>query len=428
MPTAAPRRRILVSSFACSPIVGSEPGVGWRWSTELGRNFDVTVVTHGYYRKEIEAALAARPMPHVRFEWFTVPGVGGHPHRQLNSRLYYWLWQLTVRRKVRGLLASGRHDLVHHLTWGTYRFPSFLGGLGVPLVMGPVGGGEGAPARLYRSWPWREKAFYRLRELSIAVSRWDPFVLWTMSHAACILTKTRETRNALPWFARRRAVEASEIGVGPLPPAAPRVASPDEPLRLLYAGRLIGGKGLPYVLLALQVLARRGIRAQLTVAGNGRLRGWVHAQVMQRGLADRVSLLDEVPRERMASLYEASDVLAFPSWHDSSGNVVTEALSRGVPVVCLDIGGPRYAVDERCAVIVATQGLDETGLAEAFADGLERLHRDRALVARLSGGALARAAEMTWSHQVDHAYRLIAGRLGWSSPAPAPTTLETQPT
>jgi len=211
MPTAAPRRRILVSSFACSPIVGSEPGVGWRWSTELGRNFDVTVVTHGYYRKEIEAALAARPMPHVRFEWFTVPGVGGHPHRQLNSRLYYWLWQLTVRRKVRGLLASGRHDLVHHLTWGTYRFPSFLGGLGVPLVMGPVGGGEGAPARLYRSWPWREKAFYRLRELSIAVSRWDPFVLWTMSHAACILTKTRETRNALPWFARRRGAAVGMV-------------------------------------------------------------------------------------------------------------------------------------------------------------------------------------------------------------------------
>jgi glycosyltransferase involved in cell wall biosynthesis len=35
-----------------------------------------------------------------------------------------------------------------------------------------------------------------------------------------------------------------------------------------------------------------------------------------------------------------ADVLLFPSFHDSGGWVVAEALRVGCPVLCLDLGGP----------------------------------------------------------------------------------------
>ena len=418
MTTAAgtpPRKRVLLSAFACSPLWGSEPGVGWRWALELGRRHDVTVLTHAYFRDQIKPLQERGETPGVTFEWLRVPGIGGHPHRQLNSRLYYWLWQWAARARVRLLMRTAPHDLIHHLTWGTYRLPSFLGGLGVPLAVGPVGGGESAPLRLYGRWPWRERAFYLVRQASILCSRWDPFVLWSMAHTQCVLTKTRETRAALPWFARARAAEASEIGVAHAAArsADRRVREPPARLRLLYAGRLLGGKGISYVLDMVAVLAGQGVRVDLDVAGDGRLAAWSKGRIATLGIGDRVNLLGQVARERMTALYDAADLLVFPSWHDSSGNVVTEALARGVPVLCLDIGGPRYAVDDSCAVIVATTGRDEHGLAEAMAAGVAGLDRDRQRLAQLSLGATARARDMTWSSQVDRAYAIIDAHTGW---------------
>lgn len=411
-PSETPRRqRILLSAFACSPLWGSEPGVGWRWACELAARHEVTVLTHAYFRDQVEDALARQPVPGLRFEYFRVPGVGGHPHRQLNSRLYYWLWQFTVRRHVRRWLREHPQDLIHHLTWGSYRLPSFLVGLGVPTVIGPVGGGEGAPERWYRSWPPKERLFYRVRALSIAVSRWDPFVMWSMSRAACVLAKTPQTRDALPSFARHKAVETSEIGVAAV--AQPRGAPPARTLQLLYAGRLLGGKGVPYLVQAMRLLRERGVDCQLSLAGDGRLQPWVEAQVARHRLHEYVRLLGKVPRERMDALYDASDLLCFPSWHDSSGNVVTESLARGLPVLCLDVGGPSVAVDERCALVVRTQHLDEDGLSHEIAAHIERLAADPSVLARLSAGAIERAREMSWQRQVSRTYDLIEQRLGW---------------
>lgn len=422
-PAAPVRRRILLSAFACSPLWGSEPGVGWRWALELGRHHDVTVLTHAYFRDQIEPLTLRGATPGVSFEWFVVPGALGHPHHQLNSRTYYWLWQLAARKHVKALLARAPHDVVHHLTWGTYRFPSFLGGLGAPLVLGPVGGGETAPWRLWRRWPWREQLFYGVRQLSIVLSRWDPFVMWSMRRAACVLTKTHETRAALPWFARGKASEASEIGVAPAEPPPSRVRDAAAPLRLLYAGRLLGGKGVPYLLPMMKLLVEQGVAVHLTLAGDGRLEAWVRRKIEALDLSSCVHLAGKVPRERMQALYDASDLLVFPSWHDSSGNVVTEAMARGVPVLCLDLGGPRYAVDAACARVVCTAGLNENGVADALAAEVKKLAGDRGELGSMSAAALRRIGEMTWEQQVARAYAIIGTRLGWQA-APATESSE----
>ncbi len=41
-----------------------------------------------------------------------------------------------------------------------------------------------------------------------------------------------------------------------------------------------------------------------------------------------------------------SDVLLFPSLRDGGGAVVVEAMACGLPVVCLDVGGPGFHVRE----------------------------------------------------------------------------------
>ena len=150
--------RILLSAFACSPRWGSEPGVGWNWAVELAKDHDVTVLTHAYFRAHFEALPASQLPARLHIEYVAVDPPAGRFHEQLlNSQLYYAWWQWFAYRHARQLLRTQSFDLVHHLTLGTFRYPIFLGLLGTPLAVGPLGGGERAPSRFYAGLPLRDR-------------------------------------------------------------------------------------------------------------------------------------------------------------------------------------------------------------------------------------------------------------------------------
>ena len=50
---------------------------------------------------------------------------------------------------------------------------------------------------------------------------------------------------------------------------------------------------------------------------------------------------------KLGAIYAKHHAFLFPSLHDSSGNVVLEAMSHGLPVVCFDLGGPGVLVTDR---------------------------------------------------------------------------------
>lgn len=414
MEVVPPRRRILLSSFACSPLWGSEPGVGWQWLLQLVRHHDVVLLTHAHFRNHLEPALAAAGLAALPVHYFQAPALGLHPHKQLNSRLYYTWWQWRVRKLVRKLVAAQHFDVIHHLTWGTLRFPCLLGRLGVPLVMGPLGGGESAPLRLFNGLPLKVRAFDYLRSLTLMWVRIDPLATWGPRRAALVLCKSGDSLQALPRSVQARAVVAPEIGsvsAAPFPrePATGRAG----PHRLLFAGRLLGWKGVALALGAVKLLVRKGHDVRLDIAGDGPLRAHLAQQVALLGLQERVRLLGNIPREELLTLYGESDLFLFPSLHDSSGNVVLESLSHGLPVVCLDLGGPQHYVDSSCGLVVATRGLSRGQLEQALADAVAGLLLAPDRLQQMSRQAVEHAQRQTWEATVQQGYALIRARLQW---------------
>ena len=404
---APPRRQILLSAFACSPLWGSEPGVGWQWLVQLARQHDVVLVTHAFFRSHLEAALVEAQVV-AEVHYFQAPDFGVHPHRQLNSRVYYIWWQWRVRALVKRLLAARRFDLIHHLTWGTLRFPCLLGGLGVPLVMGPLGGGEAAPLRLFDGLPFKARAFDYLRSASLLWVRLDPLATWGPRRAALVLCKSAESLRALPRSVQARAVVTPEIGSPEVDLSQRQEAAAankgQRRFRLLFAGRLLGWKGVALALGATSRLVRDGLDVQLDIVGDGPLRGYLAEQIVRHRLQDRVRLLGAIPRAELLALYGRADIFVFPSLHDSSGNVVLEALSRGLPVVCLDLGGPAQYVDSSCGVVIGTQGLSRDALEAKLAGALAALVQDPLRVASLSRAAAAHARRQSWEATVARAY------------------------
>lgn len=119
------------------------------------------------------------------------------------------------------------------------------------------------------------------------------------------------------------------------PSAAPAAA--DRPcrqgqVRLLFAGHNFVLKGLRWALEALAQARRRGIDAQLVVAGRGPIRSFT-AEARRLNIATHARFAGAVSRDALAQLYRDSDLLIHPTFYDPFPRVIVEALASGVPVV-----------------------------------------------------------------------------------------------
>lgn len=399
---------ILLSAYGCSPILGSEPGVGWRWASELSKHHAVTLLTHPFFLESIEAELKKNPRPNLTVVYYEPRGLGIRRKKgSLNSRLYYMAWQAGSMLKARRLCQGDNFSLVHHITWGTFRFPSFMGFLGIPFVMGPVGGGEMAPLRLIKYMPLKEQVKEVLRAVFIATARIDPLLRLSLAKADIILCKTEETAVALPVGRGPEVMIAHEIG-SPISMGGKRELGPAGTISLLYAGRLIGWKGVHLAINAVALANSRGVDATLTIIGEGPLEQHLRALVKKLGLTEKVFFRGHLPQSELFDCYQESEVFIFPSLHDSSGNVVVEALSRGLPVICLDLGGPKYFVNAACAYVVPCADVGVDQLCQLLADRIVEMAADPALRALMSEAAFAQAGSLGWESQVLRAYDLIA--------------------
>jgi glycosyltransferase involved in cell wall biosynthesis len=137
----------------------------------------------------------------------------------------------------------------------------------------------------------------------------------------------------------------------------------------------------------------------LRIVGDGPERNRCIALARRLGVAEHCEWVGTVPHDQVSAQYHWADVFVFSSLRDTSGNVVLEAFSHGVPVICLDHHGARDMVSSECGVKIAVSSPSRviTEIAQAIA----QLHDDRQRLFSLSQGALARAKEFLWDSNGD---------------------------
>lgn len=185
-----------------------------------------------------------------------------------------------------------------------------------------------------------------------------------------------------------RAAARAELG---LPAGTPIVA---------FVGRIQPLKAPDVLLRAAALLP--GVR--VLVAGGPSGTGMASPDGLRRlaaelGIGDRVDFLPPQPRERLAQVYRAADLVAVPSYSESFGLVAVEAQACGTPVVAAAVGGLPVAVrDGRSGALV--DGHDPARWAESI----------RAVLggdpAALRAAAVGHAARFSWDSTVD---ALLAG-------------------
>lgn len=394
---------ILLSAYACDPAKGSEHAVGWNWAMELTQQgHEVWVLTREKYRDSIETWLSHHAVPNLHVVYLEPPAWAASWRREHSDYPYYFLWQLAAYRRARALASRIRFDWVQHVTYVSIRVPSFMGLLGIPFVFGPVAGGEYAPLPLRRRYPLRGWLIDFLRDASNAWVRLDPLMNLTFASASSILVTSEQSKALIPRRYRSKASVQLAIGFDgtPSPPAASRSS---KGFRVLFVGKLLYWKGLHLAFSAFARHLETYPDARFTVIGTGGDERWLHRVADRLGIAHAVEWVDWMSRQELLEAYSNYDVFLFPSLHDSGGMAVLEALASGLPVVCLDLGGPGIVVDPHCGMVVSTAQKGEAEVVEALSSALDLLARDPDYRQALSAGARARVATFTWRNVIARA-------------------------
>jgi glycosyltransferase involved in cell wall biosynthesis len=385
------RLKVLMSAYACEPDKGSEPEVGWQWAMQMARFHEVTVLTRANNRPGIEKKLMELPrdQPVPEFVYHEEALFLQQFKQRLSSlKLYYVLWQRSARAVVARLHADRQFDLLHHVTFAGFRYPTAIWGHGVPCIWGPVGGIESVPWRLL-PWGHPRSLFAEIKRNIHNLLQAAPLqVLPKRARASTvILACTPEMQLAFQNHGHQATLMPTiGLPVGTMVQGARQLH--EGGIRLLFVGNIITLKGID---LALRALKESGTDATLTLIGSGNYQAQARTLVNQLGLENRVTFAGKQPRADVLKSYAAFDVFLFPSLHDTGGYAVIEAMFNGLPVICLDCAGPAVAVSPDCGVKVPLE--TKAKVCSGLAAAIKQYDQDRALLHQHGTAARARVLQ-----------------------------------
>jgi glycosyltransferase involved in cell wall biosynthesis len=421
------RPRVLLSAYACEPVKGSEPGVGWNWVRQISQFAEVWVLTRANNRGSIEAALAAQALPHVHFVYYDLPRwMSFWKSRSRGVHAYYYLWQIGAYFAARNFHRDSSFDLIHHATFASCWFPSFMAFLPAPFVWGPLGGGESTPHSFWQSFSVRGKVYEFFRSLSAWKGRCDPFVRATARRAAFAIATTPETEKQLRALgcANTAVLSLAAIGDEEFEMLARFPERTSGPFRVFSTGRLLHWKGFHLGIAAFARFHHTNPKSEYWLIGDGPERQRLEKLACDLSVAEHVHFCGELPRAEALQKIAACDVMVQPSLHDSSGWASIEAMAAGRAVICLDAGGLALQVDEGNGVKIPA--VSPSQAVDAIAVALESLARNLEL--RLQYGRAGRArvaAEFNWARKAQE-IRRIYDRVLTRSPLIVPRAGELQ--
>lgn len=351
-------RTILMTAYAVNPYKGSEEGTGWNLIYQSALHNKVIAVTRKNNKQDIvryiQSNLAMQDVfDNINFLHFDLPKwMIWWKKGPLLSALYFYIWQLCVAfwLKKKHLEFDIAHSVNFHSNWT----PSFLWILGKPFVWGPVGNHPLIPKQ-YIKKIYGTKAYLQDRLLWIV--KWlfwnlDPFVYICRKKAVKVFCVNNQAAKKLRLPGQKvifmPAVASEETSI--------KETVYKNDFTVLSVGRFVPLKGFD---LAIRAFAKfyKAIpfvlqsKARLIIIGTGPEQKKLEAIIEEEKIDNAITIYNWMPREKVIEQFKDASVYLFPS-HEGAGMVVAEAMSYGLPVICLDNYGPGEYVHPNSALKV----------------------------------------------------------------------------
>jgi glycosyltransferase involved in cell wall biosynthesis len=392
------RLKVLVAAYACNPYMGSEKGVGWGWVNAIAQDHEVWAMTDEIHRSDIERKISGDSERYKNIHFHYIPRTRWLWLEKIWQPSYLWTYQIWQKKAY--TLGGRLHkeigfDLAHQLTYVGYRNPGSLWKLNIPFVWGPIGGLENTPWRFLPLLGFNGLVYYAARNIINSLHK--RFLVsarraFQKADGGIIAATEGIRKEILKWYGLDSEV-ICEIGPPEEIATEHSQRRPDEPLRLVWSGLHDPAKALPLLLHAGAALPKK-IDWQLNILGNGTCTKEWRRLAKRLGIAERCCWHGWVPRDKALAMMHKAHIFVITSLKDLTSTVLIEALSQGVPIICLNHCGFQNIVDDSCGIKidVTTPHLISGDIREA----IELLWNDEMFRKSLAEGALRRVHVVSW--------------------------------
>ena len=397
--------KILINAYACSPGMGSEPGMAWNWVSNLAKFCELYIITEGEFREKIEEVVPTLEQgKNMHFYYNPVSEeIRKMCWNQGDWRFYkyYKEWQWKTYLLAKDICKVEKMDVLHQLNMIGFREPGYLWKLsqenGVPFVWGPIGGLKQFPTAYLRGAGLKMKVFNRLKNfLNIWQLKHDKRVGEAFKTAKVLVSSIPDSYRAIKKYKGLESVVIPETGCF-LSEDIPTERFDNQEFHVMWVGKFDFRKQLP---LALQAIAMTGNpRIVLDVYGSGSDDQVAAAKSFtdSLGITGKVVWHGNQSNDVVMNAMRKAQLFFFTSVSEDTSTVVLEAVSNRLPVLCFDACGMSAVIDDKVGRKVPLSS--PTQSARDFANLLNELEKDRSLLKLLSENCKERQMELSWEEK-----------------------------
>lgn len=384
-------RTLIVSAYACEPLKGSEPAVGWNWVLQLARRNRVHVITRANNQNVIEAYVPQNVAQNLVWHYYDTPYfIKRLKKRDKGLYFYNFCWQIGIVNVARRIAQKEHIDYAIHLTFGSIWMPTFLPFLNIPFIWGPMGGGECVPRPFLTVLPWKQRIVQYFRYLLNATTIINPFIMHPAHRAKAILLRTPNTQSIIPRFYQGKTYVLLETAMDDKIFERKKSDYDTDVVKLVISARLISIKNIPTAIRSLKFI-KTDKPWQLTIIGSGPDLKIINSEIEHRGY-DNVKIIPFMPREDALDLIQESDIFVFPSLKEGGTWALMEAMAIGLPVVCVDWAGMAVETDDESAIKLQVSTPKQ--MEKDMGNALSMLINDTQLRSRLGEAARQRVRDI----------------------------------
>lgn len=398
--------KILINAYACSPGMGSEPGMAWNWVSNLAKFCELYIITEGEFRDKIEEVVPTLEQgKNMHFYYNPVSEeIRKMCWNQGDWRFYkyYKQWQWKTYLMAKDICGKTHIDVLHQLNMIGFREPGYLWKIkDIPFVWGPIGGLKQFPMRYADGGGLKMKLFNGLKnKINIWQLKHDRRVSAALHKADILISSIPDSYTAIRKYHNLESVIIPETGCFENTDNLYKQRNfNDKYLKIIWVGKFDFRKRLDIALETMATVCNSNIVFQIFGTGSEGQVNDLKNYCDKLGISDWVQIewMGNCPNDEIQKAMSDAHLFFFTSVSEDTSTVVMEAISNGLPVLCFDTCGMGYVINDKVGIKISLTNPRQS--VKDFADKIEYLYNNRDVLKRMSYDCRERQKELSWDRK-----------------------------
>lgn len=399
---------ILINAYACSPNMGSEPGMAWNWCVNLAKYCELHIITEGEFQNKIEDVLPTLPQgKNMHFYYNPVSEeIRKICWNQGDWRFYkyYKEWQWKTYLMAKDICRQTHIDILHQLNMIGFREPGYLWKIeNIPFIWGPVDAKESFPIAYLDGAGLKNKLFMWLKNTITKFQlKYSRRVHLAAKRATFVISASSNSQLSFKKYLNIDSPLINETGCYIQEHSIKDKSEKElELFDVLWVGKLDFRKQLGLAIRSIAETKNRNIR--LHIVGDGDNSYYLELAKTLK-IENQCVWHGVVSHDEVQTIMQKCNVFFFTSVAEGTPHVVLEAIANNLPVICFNTCGQGDSINSNVGYKIELSN-PEVSVKE-FSKILNKLENNRKLLHDMAQNCNTRQEELSWDKKIQNMIEL----------------------